>query len=437
MKTVVTGAAGFIGANLVRRLIKDSREIRAIDNVSRGSNKNLADLPIETVHADLRSYEQTFQALEGADSVYHLAARVGIIDYLHGGKKAELDALQSKVSTAPNAEIAGAPKPNILLSIVIASYTLTRLHDLMELINSIAKQENFGFLEIVLVVETDKNLFDIMSSYLFETFKTGFKILYYPELEGMSDARNKGAQAACGRFIAFLDDDVVLNDGWFSNVIAIMEKLKATAATGPSYPFWIGATLDWFPKELSWLIGSTEWFTSKEVRMIRNVWGNNMIVKREDFLQVGGFTTQYGLHSASRRRWFDPPSEDVDLSFRLRERFGRSIIYVPSLGVRHKVTKTKLSWKSIAQRSYSVGYQRYAIRKLYSLKEESDLLSLEGDLMPSLLSLLPRSFLIAFKSPKKAMNIAATLFIALTFSMLGYIDRRPYYTAGQRHESDM
>ena len=75
MKTVVTGAAGFIGANLVRRLIKDSREIRAIDNVSRGSGKNLAELPIETMHADLRSYEQTLQAIEGADCVYHLAAR--------------------------------------------------------------------------------------------------------------------------------------------------------------------------------------------------------------------------------------------------------------------------------------------------------------------------------------------------------------------------
>ena len=98
MKTVVTGAAGFIGANLARILIKDSREIRAIDNVSRGSSKNLANLPIETVHADLRSYEQALQALEGADCVYHLAARVGCTDYLHGGKRAELDALQSNLA---------------------------------------------------------------------------------------------------------------------------------------------------------------------------------------------------------------------------------------------------------------------------------------------------------------------------------------------------
>ena len=102
MKTVVTGAAGFIGSNLVRRLIKDSRAIRAIDNVSRGSGKNLAGLPIETIHADLRSYEETLQVLEGADCVYHLAARVGSIDYLHGGKRAELDALQSNLAIDAN-----------------------------------------------------------------------------------------------------------------------------------------------------------------------------------------------------------------------------------------------------------------------------------------------------------------------------------------------
>ena len=102
MKTVVTGGAGFIGANLVRALLKEGREIRAIDNVSRGSSKNLEELPIEIVHADLRSYEQTSAALRGADCVYHLAARVGSVDFLHGGKAAELEALQSNVAIDTN-----------------------------------------------------------------------------------------------------------------------------------------------------------------------------------------------------------------------------------------------------------------------------------------------------------------------------------------------
>jgi nucleoside-diphosphate-sugar epimerase len=53
MKTMVT-AAGFISTNLVRALLHKGREVRAVDNVSRGSKKNLEGLDLEIVHADLR-----------------------------------------------------------------------------------------------------------------------------------------------------------------------------------------------------------------------------------------------------------------------------------------------------------------------------------------------------------------------------------------------
>lgn len=95
MKTIVTGAAGFIGSNLVRALIKKGRKVKAIDNVSRGSNDNLENLDIEVEHADLRDYKQASKVIEGADSIYHLAARVGSIDFLHANKNIELETLHS------------------------------------------------------------------------------------------------------------------------------------------------------------------------------------------------------------------------------------------------------------------------------------------------------------------------------------------------------
>ena len=102
MKTVVTGAAGFIGANLVRALLHKGREVRAVDNVSRGSASNLDGLKLEVAQADLRDWNQAKAAIEGADVLYHLAAKVGSINYLHGSNLAELDALQSNLAIDTN-----------------------------------------------------------------------------------------------------------------------------------------------------------------------------------------------------------------------------------------------------------------------------------------------------------------------------------------------
>ena len=40
MKTLVTGGVGFIGTNLVKRLLKDGHEVTSIDNYSTGFKEN-------------------------------------------------------------------------------------------------------------------------------------------------------------------------------------------------------------------------------------------------------------------------------------------------------------------------------------------------------------------------------------------------------------
>ena len=103
MKTVVTGGAGFIGSNLVRKLLDQGREVVIADDFSRGSIQNLLDLGIPasdiglgTVDRviDLTDFQQALKVIQGAEAVFHLAARIGSIDYLHGSDTNELEALQ-------------------------------------------------------------------------------------------------------------------------------------------------------------------------------------------------------------------------------------------------------------------------------------------------------------------------------------------------------
>ena len=43
MKMLVTGGAGFIGTNLIKRLLKDGHEVISVDNYSTGKKENEQD----------------------------------------------------------------------------------------------------------------------------------------------------------------------------------------------------------------------------------------------------------------------------------------------------------------------------------------------------------------------------------------------------------
>ena len=73
MKVVVTGGAGFIGSNLVDRLINDGHNVKVIDNLSTGNPKNVNPKATTYVY-DICDYEKIKPLFQGVDVVFHLAA---------------------------------------------------------------------------------------------------------------------------------------------------------------------------------------------------------------------------------------------------------------------------------------------------------------------------------------------------------------------------
>lgn len=72
---LVTGGAGFIGSNIVKYLIaKDGVEVRVLDDLSSGKEKNLQDLKIDFICGDIRDKECVKKAVSGVDYILHLAA---------------------------------------------------------------------------------------------------------------------------------------------------------------------------------------------------------------------------------------------------------------------------------------------------------------------------------------------------------------------------
>jgi nucleoside-diphosphate-sugar epimerase len=73
---LVTGGAGFIGSNIVEKLIELGKSIRVLDNLSTGSFENLASIlsKIEFIEGDIRDLETVQKAMDRVDYVLHQAA---------------------------------------------------------------------------------------------------------------------------------------------------------------------------------------------------------------------------------------------------------------------------------------------------------------------------------------------------------------------------
>ncbi len=75
MKALVTGGGGFIGAALLKQLLKNNYETASF---SRGDYPELRRLGIEIIRGDLTDPEAVTKAFAGRDIVFHVAAKAGV-----------------------------------------------------------------------------------------------------------------------------------------------------------------------------------------------------------------------------------------------------------------------------------------------------------------------------------------------------------------------
>ncbi len=98
-RVAVAGGAGFLGSHIVKQQLDKGNNVVVIDNFSSGFRENLSDLGIDPqcIVGDLRDYDFARKAISGADTVFHFAAEVGSVQYLHGSAARELAALQANL----------------------------------------------------------------------------------------------------------------------------------------------------------------------------------------------------------------------------------------------------------------------------------------------------------------------------------------------------
>lgn len=84
-KYLVTGGAGFIGSNIVKKLVENEESVKVLDNLSTGKIGNIKNLldKIEFIEGDFTDLETAKKAVEGVDYVLHQGAIPSVPRSIH------------------------------------------------------------------------------------------------------------------------------------------------------------------------------------------------------------------------------------------------------------------------------------------------------------------------------------------------------------------
>ena len=218
------------------------------------------------------------------------------------------------------------------VSIILCTHRSERYEDFLEAINSLLSQ-SYNNLEIVVVVDGNRELYDRILKIEIEEadkVKGKVKVILNEKNLGLSESRNKGIKEAKGDIIAFFDDDAVADEDWLKELERMYGEYDAIAAGGRLMPKWITKKPKFLPEEYYWLVGATHKGFPEEITEVRNTFGSNLSFKAEVLKALGGFRSEMGVKGKGLLQ-----GEETELCERMREKFGRGVVYNPDAIVYH------------------------------------------------------------------------------------------------------
>jgi UDP-N-acetylglucosamine 4-epimerase len=150
MRILVTGGAGFIGSNLIAKLLGDERVtfVRVLDNLATGSLENIkeftGDQKFHFLEGDIRDYKTCLNACDGIDLISHQAALgsvprsikdplttndvniTGTLNIFNAAKEKKIKRVVYAASSSTYGDHPGLPKTEDTIGKPLSPYAVTK-----------------------------------------------------------------------------------------------------------------------------------------------------------------------------------------------------------------------------------------------------------------------------------------------------------------------
>ena len=192
----------------------------------------------------------------------------------------------------------------------------------------------------------------------------GARVLRQPRNLGFAAANNLGARAASGEYVAFLNDDTRAHPAWLEELVETAKRRSAVCVASRILSWdgkridFAGGSVNFGGKGFQVDTGQAEAGRHTEERPLLFACGGGMLVRRETFLDVGGWDEGTFAYY-----------EDVELGWRLWL-LGHDVWFSPRSIVYHKHHGTSDRWAMPPRVRL---YERNALRMLYTHLERPTL----------------------------------------------------------------
>lgn len=275
---------------------------------------------------------------------------------------------------------------NTLMKLSIIICTFNRAEQLEQLLDDLTTQykrlkyDDAKEIEVILV---DNNSFDNTGEVAYRFIEnTGISIKFFTEKKlGLCASRNLGITKASGDLLAFIHDDVTLDDDWLREAIKIANKCldqEIGVYGGRSIPIWQESFPDWLNLEPPYQVkqdvftghsfGDEERFYpfSSEYGIAEFPCSANVLIRKEIFENCGNFRTDLGPSASGGFGMHD----DYEI-FEYLMMLKIPILYSPQLIVFHPVGPEKMTMQNIRRWYFNSGRALFWISHTDRMKREA------------------------------------------------------------------